>query len=172
MNLKPVGISTLLLLMTFLMYNTVGTGITSFIFAIIFMVQAIIFTIKTEYYDKFLSFMNPGLYSAYSKKGNDFIRKKRRMNIISYYFLSAVTGYNAFMQIRLMTTRPLFSLREFLPFALVILSVIFLMNYISILKVNKSKTANEDLAWSIIIGIVLAIILIGLVNFYILSLIL
>lgn len=171
MNLKPVGISALLLLLIFFMYDTVGTGITTLILAIIFLVQAILFSIKTEYYDKFLRFMNPGLYSAYSEKGSDFIRKKRRMNIISYYLLSAITGFNAFTQIRLMTTidtRPLFSLRESLPFALVILGVIFLINYISILTMKKSKTANEDLAWNIIIGIVLAIILVGFVSFYIL----
>ena len=175
MNLKSVGIAALLLLIIFLMYNTVGTGITTLILAIIFLVQAILFSIKTEYYDKYLSFMNPGLYSAYSQKGSDFIRKKRRMNIISYYILSAVTGFNAFMQIRLMTkidTRPLFSLMEILPFTLVMLGVIFLINYISILTTKKSKTANEDLAWNIIIGIVLAIILIGFVSFYILRLIL
>jgi hypothetical protein len=97
------------------------------------------------------------------------------MNIISYYLISAIIGFNAFMQIRLMTkiaTRPLFSLREFLTFALVILGVIFLLNYFSILIMKKSKTANEDLAWNIIIGIVLAIILIGFVSFYILRLIL
>jgi len=171
MNLKSVGTSALLLLIIFLMYNTVGTGITLLIFAIIFLIQAILFSIKIEYYDKFLSFMNPGLYSAYSEKGSDFIRKKRRMNIISYYLLSAVTGFNAFMQIRLMSkidTRPLFSLREILPFALVILGVIFIIDYISVLTMKKSKTANEELVWNIIIGIVFAIILIGFVSFYIL----
>jgi uncharacterized membrane protein YbhN (UPF0104 family) len=175
MNLKPVGISALLLFIIFFMYNTVGTGITTLILATIILIQAILFSIKTEYYDKFLSFMNPGLYSAYCEKGSDFIRKKRRMNIISYYLISAIIGFNAFMQIRLMTkidTRPLFSLREFLTFALVILGVIFLLNYFSILIIKKSKTANEDLAWNIVIGIVLAIILIGFVSFYILRLIL
>lgn len=170
MNLKPVGISALLLLIVFLMSNTVGPGITLLIFAIIFLIQAILFSIKTEYYDKFLSFMNPGLYRAYSEKGSDFIRKKRKMNILSYYLLSAVTGFNAFMQIRLMTRidlRFLFSLRGFLPFLIVTLGVSFIINYISILTMKKSKTANEDLAWNIIIGIILAIILIGFVSFYI-----
>lgn len=167
MNLRSVGIVALLLLIIFTMYNTVGIGISILIFAIILLIQAILFSIKPEYYDKYLSFMNPGLYSAYSEKGNDFIRKKRRMNIISYYILSALTGFNAFMQIRFMTnidTRPLFSLRKFLPFALVILVAIFLINYISILTMKKSKTAGEDLAWNIIIGIVLVIILIGFVS--------
>ena len=170
MNLKSVGILALLLAIFYLMYNTVGLGITTLIISIILLVQAILFSIKAEYYDKFLNFMNPGLYSSYNEKGSDFIRKKRRMNIISYYILSVITGFNAFMQIRLMTkidTRPLLSLREFLPFALVILGVTFLINYISILTVRKSKTANEDLAWNIIIGIVFAIILIGFVSFYI-----
>ncbi|MHB8074378.1 hypothetical protein [Desulfosporosinus fructosivorans] len=175
MNLKSIGISASLLLILFLMFNTVGTGITTLILAIIFLVQAIIFSIKKEFYDKFLSIMNPGLYSLYIEKGSDFIRKKRRMNIVAYYFLAAITGFNASMQLRLMSkidTKPIFSLREFLPLGLVILGLCFFVNYISILTMKKSKTANEDLAWNIIIGIVLAIILTGFVSFYILHLIL
>lgn len=175
MNLRSIGITALLLVVISLIYNTVGIGITTLILAIIFLIQAVLFSIKTEYYDKFLSFMNPWLYSAYNEKGSDFINKKRRMQIICYYILSVVTGFNAFIQIRLMAkidTRPVFGLREFLTFALGTLGVIFLINYISILALKKSKTANEDLAWNIIIGIVLAIILIGFVSFDILSLIL
>jgi hypothetical protein len=73
------------------------------------------------------------------------------------------------MQVRVMTkidTRH-FSLREFIPFVLVVLGMAYLINYISIITMKKSKTANEDLAWNIIIGIVLAIILSGFVSFYI-----
>lgn len=171
MNLKSVGISALLLLIIFFMFNSVGIGITTLIVAVVLLVQAILFSIKIEYYDKFLSFTNPGLYSAYSEKGSDFIRKKRKMNIISYYILSAITGFNAFTQIRLMNkidTSSLFSLRESLPLVLVIIGVIFLINYISILAMKKSKTANEDLGWNIIIGILFAIILGGFVSYYIL----
>lgn len=169
MNLKSVGILALLLVIVFFMYNTIGAGITTLIFAIIFLVQAVLFSIKVEYYDKFLSFMNPGLYSVYIRKGSDFIREKRKMNIISYYILSVITGFNAFMQIRLMAkidTESVFSLRKFLPFTLVILALIFLINYISILIMKKSNTANEDLVWNIILGIVLAIIFIGLAISY------
>ena len=172
MNLKPVGISALLLLIIFPMYNVVGIGITTLLFAIIFLVQAIAFTIKKENYDKFLSFMNPGLYSAYSQKGSDFIRKKRRMNIISYYCLSAITGFNAFMQLRLTSRtdiRPFFSIKEVLILSLIILGVVFLANYVSILTMKKSKTATGDLAWNIILGVVLAIILFAFVSFYIFS---
>ena len=174
MNLKSLGILTLLLGIFYLMYNSVGLGVTTCLLSIILLVQAIIFSFKPEYYDRFLRFMNPGLYSSYSKKGSEFIRKKRRMNIISYYILSAVTGLNAFMQIRVMTKiniRP-FSLREFSTFVPVILGIAFLMNYISIITMKKSKTANEDLAWNIIIGIVVAIILIGIVSFYVIRAIL
>lgn len=174
MNLKSMGISALLLLIVFLMFNTVGIGITTLIVAIIFLVQAILFSIKPEYYDKFLSIMNPGLYGSYSEKDSGFIRKKRRVNILAYYILAAVTGFNAYMQLRLMTkidTGPIFSLRKFLPLALVILGVSFFVNYISILTMRKSKTISEDLAWNIIIGIVFAIILIGCASFYSLRLI-
>jgi len=175
MNLKSVGICALLLLIISLMYSTIGVGITLLIFAIIFLAMAILFSFKLEYYDKFLSFVNPGLYSAYSEKGSDFIRKKRIMNIIGYYIISAITAFNAFMQIKLMNkmnTKPLFNFSEFLPFTLVVLGGMLITNYISILIARKSKTANKDLAWNIIIGIVLAIILMGFISFYILRLIL
>lgn len=92
------------------------------------------------------------------------------MNIISYYLFSAITGFNAFTQIRLMTkidARPLFNFREYFSFVIIIMVVILLTNYISILTMKKSKTANEDLGWNIIIGIVLAIILVGFVSLYI-----
>lgn len=169
MNLKSIGISALLLLIVLLMFNIVGIGITTLILAIIFLVQAVLFSIKPEYYNKLLSIMNPGLYASYSEKDSDFIRKKRRMNIAAYYILAVVTGFNAALQLRLMTkidTRAIFSLREFLPLALVILGVSIFMNYISILTMRKSQTAGGDLAWNIVIGILLAIILIGCVNFY------
>ena len=174
MSLKSIGISALLLLIVLLMFNIVGIGITTLILAIMFLVQAILFSIRPEYYDKLLSVMNPGLYLLYSEKDSDFIRKKRRMNIAAYYILAIVTGFNAFMQLRLMTkidTKALFSLREFLPLALVILGVSIFINYISILTMRKSQTAGEDLTWNIIVGILFAIILIGCASFYSLRLI-
>lgn len=175
MNLKSVGICALLILVISLMYSIVGVGITLLIFAIVFLAMAILFSIRLEYYDKFLSFVNPGLYSTYSEKDSDFIRKKRIINIIGYYIISAITGFNAFMHIKLMNkidTKPLFKFSEFLPFALVVLGGILITNYISILITKKSKTANKDLAWNTIIGILLAIILIGFVSFFILRFIL
>jgi hypothetical protein len=173
MNIRSVSVLGLLLLIISLMYSTVGVDITLLIFAIMFFAMAILFSIKLECYDKYLSFMNPGLYRVYSEKGNDFFRKKRIMNIISYYIISAMMGFNAFMQIRLMNkidTKPLFDFSEFLPFALVVLVGMIIINYVSILITKKSKTANEDLAWNIIIGIVFGIIFIGFVTFNILRL--
>lgn len=170
MNLRSVGISALVLLIICLLYQTIGVGITLLIFALIFLAQAILFSVHTEYYDKFLSFINPGLYNAYCQKGSDFIRKKRKMNIISYYLLSGVMGLNASMQMRLRTkidTTPLFSLREFLPLALVLLGICILLNFVAILAVKKSKTAGEDLMWNIVIGLVFAVILFGFISFYI-----
>lgn len=175
MNIKSVSVWVLLLLIISLMYSTVGVGITLLVFAIMFFVMAVLFSIKLECYDKYLSFMNPGLYRVYSEKGNDFFRKKRIMNIIGYYIISVMMGVNAFMEIRLLNkinnTKLLFDFSEFLPFALVVLVGMLIINYVSILIAKKSKTANKDLVWNIIIGIVFAIILIGFVSFYILRLI-
>ncbi len=172
MNVKQVGIFLLLLLSMSLLYSILGPGITILILAIIFFSLTILFTFKIESYEKYLKFMNPRLYNAYKEKGSDFMRKKRITNIISYYILSALTGFNAFMQIKVINkinTKLLFSFNEFLPFALVVLVVAFVINYICVYIAKKSKTANEDLMWNIIVGILLAIVLIIFTTLYILS---
>ncbi|WP_346962147.1 hypothetical protein [Clostridium sp.] len=170
MSLKQVSIFVLLLLTMSLLYSTIGPGITILILAIMFFALSILFTFKIEYYDKFLLLMNPRLYNAYKEKGSDFIRKKRITTIISYYIMSALTGFNAFIQIRVMNemdTKLLFTFSEFLPFALAVLGIVFIINYICVFIAKKSKTANEDLMWNIIAGIVLAIVLIIFTMFYI-----
>jgi hypothetical protein len=173
MNIRSISVLGLVTLLIALMYSTIGSGITLVIFTIMFLGMAILFTIKQEYYDKYLSFMNPGLYKVYTEKGNDFFRKKRNINIISLYIISVMMGFNAFMQIKLMNdidTKTLYTFKEFLPFALVVLVAMFIINYVSILITKKSKSVGQDLWWNIIIGIVFAIILIGFVSFSILNL--
>lgn len=172
MSVKQVSIFILLLLIISLLYCTIGPGITLLILAIMLFALAILFTFKAEYYDKYLVLVNPKLYNAYKEKGRDFIRKKRITTIIGYYILTVLTGFNGFMQIRLMNemgTKLLFSFNEFLPFALVVLVVVFITNYICIYIAKKSKTAGEDLMWNIIVGIVLAIALMIFTTFYILG---
>lgn len=171
MNIISVSVLGLVLLIISLMYSIVGVGITLLILAIIFFAIAILFSIKLEYYDNYFNFMNPRLYRAYSEKGSDFFKKKRIMNIIGYYIISALTGFNAFMQIRLsnkIDIKQLFEINEFLPFVLVVFVGMFIINYVSILITKKSKTATKDLAWNIIIGIVFAIVLIVFLSFNIL----
>ncbi len=172
MSVKQVIIFILLLLTMSLLYCTIGPGITILILAIMFFALAILFTFKAEYYDKYLVLVNPKLYNAYKEKGRDFIRKKRITTIISYYILSGLTGFNGFIQIRLMNEtdiRLLFSFSEFLPLGLVVLGGVFITNYICVYIAKKSKTAGEDLMWNIIVGIVLAIALIIFTALYILG---
>lgn len=171
MNIRSVSVLGLALLIISLMYSIVGVGITLLILAIIFFAMAILFSIKLEYYDNYFNFMNPGLYRVYSQKGSDFVKKKRIMNIIGYYIISALTGFNAFMQIRLsnkIDIKQLFEISELLPFILVVFVGMFIINYVSILITKKSKTATKDLVWNIIIGIVFAIVLIVFLSFNIL----
>lgn len=172
MNVKQVSIFILLLLIISLLYCTIGPGITILILAIMLFALAILFTFKVEYYDKYLVLVNSKLYNVYKEKGRDFIRKKRITTIIGYYILTVLTGFNGFMQIRLMNemgTKSLFSFNKFLPFALVALVVVFITNYICIYIAKKSKTASEDLMWNIIVGIILAIALMIFITFYILG---
>lgn len=174
MSLKAVGIMMVMLITFFLLYNTFGMGIANLIISILLLLQAIVFSIKDEYYDKFLKFMNPRLYNVYCQKGSVYIRKTRKMNIIFNYLISIITGFNAFIQLSFATfdTRHLFSFREFLPFAAIILIIVFILNHISIFIMKKSKTSTENLMWSIIIGIGISIVLIGVVGIFILLLLL
>lgn len=154
----------------FLLYNTIGAGFTTLLLAVSFLVMAILFSIKGEYYEKYLSFVNPVLSRAYSDKGQEFIRKNRRNNVICYYLLAVVMGLNAYTQIKVMAatnTQTMFNWRDFWPFWVVLLISIFLMNHISVLITKKSKTADELLTWNILAGVVLAIILLGTMSIFI-----
>ncbi|WP_160687112.1 hypothetical protein [Clostridium sp. C2-6-12] len=165
MSIRFISVLGLLILMIALMYSTLGSGITLVIFTIMFLAMAILFTIKQEYHDKYLSFINPGLYRTYREKGDAFLRKKRNMNIISYYIISVMMGFNSFMEIKLMDRKPIFDFGQFISFALVVFIAMIIINYVSILIAKKSENANKDLGLNIIIGIAFAILLIGFVSF-------
>jgi hypothetical protein len=155
------------------MYNTLGVGITLIIFTIILLAMAILFTIKHEYFDKYLSFMNLGLYKEYSEKGDEFLREKRTINIVSYYLISVIMGYFGYSQMELMDridNKPIFNFGEFITFVLVVWVAMIIINYRYILKAKKSKTANKELGWDNIIGIVFLILLIVFIRFDILQL--
>lgn len=170
MSLKSVGIMILILTALYLIINTFGIGIATVVISILFLIQAIVFSIKSEYYDSFLKFMNPQLYNAYSDKNSDFNRKTRKTNIISCYILSAIMGFNAFIQFTSkIDSRNMFNIKGVLVFGVITIGVSFLLNHISILVMKKSKSSNENLVWNIIIGIAISIILIaaGIVYFFI-----
>lgn len=170
MTLKSISILGIAIIIYFIMYNFLGGGITTLIFSIIFLIQAILFTFKSEYYDKFMKFMNSRLYNEYSKKGDKFIKKNRKINIRLYYILSAITGINALNQLTLMNntnTKIIFDLKEIIVSTLIILVIIFIIERISTVLVKKSDTAGEYLVWSTIFGGLIGIILIGIVVWYI-----
>lgn len=153
-NLKSFGILALLL-QIFILMLIIQTGATILILAIIFLMLAFLFSVNADYYDKFLVFINPELYRKYCEKDSTFIRKKRRGNIISFYLLAAMNGLNAYKVIMIDINTRLPSLDEFLPYAIVF-TILLTIAYFSIILI---KSANEDLVWNMVVGILFVIIL-------------
>jgi hypothetical protein len=61
-------------------------------------------------------------------------------------------------------------MKEYLIIGVVVVIIlIVLINYIGKLIMKKSKTANEDFMWNIILGIILAIVLICAMSIFILN---
>ncbi|MDP4143086.1 MAG: hypothetical protein Q8936_01200 [Bacillota bacterium] len=169
MSKRSIGISIIMLLVLFLAYSTIGVGVTIFILAIIFLVQATLFTIKPEFHDKFIEFMNPALYDIYKEKGADFIGKKRRINIICYYILSVLFIFNSIMQMKIsrrLGTQPLFNYKDYLIIAVIMIPLAVVVGYVSRFILKKSKTASEDLAWNLILGIGIAAVVIIVTGIY------
>ena len=65
MRFISIVIAVLLLFMIAFMYDTLGIGITMLVFAAIFLIMAVLFSIKGQYHDNFLGFMSPKLYNVY-----------------------------------------------------------------------------------------------------------
>lgn len=168
MSKKALGLCIAFLLLYFCLFNTVGSGIAILALAIGFLVQAVLFTIKPEYQDKWLKLMNPSLYNAYSKKGYDYIKKRNKINVIMYYILSIVMVLNGTMQLKNNRTQSMdrVNIREYFIFAIFIITMVILSNYICKFIIKKSKTANEELGWSILFGVVIAAIMIPIIVFY------
>ncbi|WP_010237574.1 hypothetical protein [Clostridium arbusti] len=166
----------LLFIIAILLYSTVGIGVTTIILATGILIQAIVFTYKPVYYDRYLKFMNPSMYNVYIKKGDKFIKKKRKINIAMQYILFFILIFDGLMQIKVSKytdIKRVYSteyMKEYLIIGVVVVIIlIVLINYIGKLIMKKSKTANEDFMWNIILGIILAIVLICAMSIFILN---
>lgn len=101
----------------FILMLILETGATILILAIIFLILALLFSVNAGYYDKYLVFINPELYRKYCEKDSNFIRKRRRGYIISFYLLAAMNIVNAYKVIILdVNTRLLFGLDKLSPY--------------------------------------------------------
>lgn len=163
MNFKATALLSLLMPVIFLMNNLFKSpALPMIMVAVLFLIQAILFTVKAEYFEKFVSFTNPGLYSAFNEKGKDFINKRRRNHIFVCYFGALSTGFSVYMLImaaKMWDIKPVFSLKDILSYTLVMWVFVFSANYLHIHFTRKSKTSKEYWKWNIIIGIGLAVIM-------------
>lgn len=174
MSKNTFFIMILLVIISILLYSTVGIGITTIIFATVILIQAIIFTIKPVYYNKFLKFVNPSIYNVYIKKGDVFIKKKRKINIVMQYILFFILIFDGFMQIKISRNLDIkqisvYDINENILIVVFTIILIVLTNYTSKFIMKKSKTASEDFMWNIIFGIVLAVVLIVAMSIFFLS---
>lgn len=74
-----------------------GSGTSNIIMATIFMISALLFTIKPDFYYEYLKFINPKLYENCSLKGEDNIRNVKKKTVGFLYMLSFVMYFNGFV---------------------------------------------------------------------------
>lgn len=169
MNIKNLCYVSITLIVFLLLFQTLGLGITTLIIAFIILTQAIVFSLKPEYHDKFYKLVNTTYYNALKEKDDEYIRKSRKMNIISSYVLTVILGFNAYMQIFIQKYRFTFTVKQCILIYVAFMGFLLLINYISVFILKKSKTVKENFVYSFVLGIGITIIIIGGLAAFIIS---
>jgi hypothetical protein len=77
--------------------GTIGIAPTFFIDALLFLIMAILFTIKNRCFDTYTKFINPKMYKMCEEKGEEFVRKNRKWSILGFYGIAVVMFLNGFI---------------------------------------------------------------------------
>jgi len=149
-NLKSFGILALLLQIIIVML-IIKTSVTSLALGFSFLILAVLLSTNENFYDRFFSFLNPGLYRKYSEKDSVHYRKGRKASIMNFYMLAAVGAINGY-RILMLDIEPklLLGLNQSMSFAIIALIFLFIIAYFSILLF---KSSDENLLWNIVMGI-------------------
>lgn len=169
MSLVSLVYMIFILIIYLLLYTILGSGFTFLLVAFILLVQAILFTIRPMFYDRYLSLINPKMYDVLIKKAEDFIKKRRKANIVGLYIISILMGFNGTLQLVLGSNKSnafLSSFKDIIVFAVATVCIAALLMVLSTISIKKSKTASEDFAWNILIGVGVSALIIGGLLFY------
>lgn len=142
-----------------------GAKIAMNLMATILLVMALLFTVKREYCIKYFNFANPSYMKRLGEKGEDFKRKNITTNIVGLYIISGATFLNASIQRggqRLLTEGGYVTALKFISITVLLgITLFFLNNFI----LKKSKSNNTFIGFSVILGIILAVVLLVTIMF-------
>lgn len=117
--------------MIFISYCLGGIVLTIFSISALFLAQAVAFSLKKEYYERFFSFSNPVMHEVYKAKGSEFMGQKRRLSLLVNYLGFVLTAFVGIMQMMIsayIDTSHLFDTWELLVFLVVIGGLVWMMN--------------------------------------------
>ncbi|WP_461615190.1 hypothetical protein [Clostridium sp. Marseille-QA1073] len=145
-----------LLLLYTLFYSILGPSITFLIMSGVFLAMGILFSLKKEFYDKYIKFVSPKFYDNFNLKDEKFKERNRKTNIVCLYLLSVAT----FMNSRLCSAiSPEFTTKLNFKNILITSSFAFLIYFLSSYIFKKSKNNTQYVIFSVLLGIIAAIII-------------
>ncbi|HAG44260.1 MAG TPA: hypothetical protein DCL31_14260 [Clostridium sp.] len=145
-----------LLLLYTLFYSVLGPSITFLIMSGVFLIMGILFSFKKEFYDKCIKFVSPKFYDNFNLKDEKFKERNRKTNIACLYLLSVAT----FMNSRLCSAiSPEFTAKFDFKNILITAIFAFIIYFLSSYIFKKSKSNAQYVIFSVLLGIIAAIII-------------
>lgn len=170
MSLKSIilSISLIVVMITIMYFFGMPMGL---LFAtILILSESIVFTVKKDSYFKFLEFINPKAYKIYSDRGEEFLEKTRKQNLVYMYIGGGVALLNTIIQLISQRFRNSSSYKidsDLLLIMIVITVIVLGLSYFTnrylIKKVKDGISHKELLTRQIIVGVVLGVLLVGIV---------
>lgn len=165
--MRPVLVM-LFMLMIYLFIGTVlGLKWVLIISAVLFSVMATVFIIKEDYYIKYIKFVNPSYLKNSEVKGEKFKKQNRVTNIICWYIIAVIFIFQASVMPN-MNLLDMFSPKQLIIFAAAIFAFSSILFLLSMFVHKKSKTNSQFIGYSVIIGVVFAIIFLAITGFFVL----
>lgn len=145
-----------LLLLYTLFYNVLGPSITFLIMSGAFLIMGALFSFKKEFFDKYIKFASPKFYDNFNSKDEKFKERNRKTNIVCLYLLSV----SAFMNSRFCSAiSPEFTTKFDFKNILITSIFAFIIYFLSSYIFKKSKSNAQYVIFSVLLGIIAAIII-------------
>lgn len=158
MNIKMIGLMLVLLVLLLIGWAKIGLAPTLFICAWIILIEAIIFTIRKDYHDAQMKFLNPKSYKILEGKEEGFVLKHRKWSIISLFCSSALMFFISiiiYLTYKMTEdTIPGPNTEGFIGIGIIIFIMVSALILINNIFLKKAQTYTEYLTWSLIVGLV------------------